>query len=64
MRELNNLVTHMQATTPSLFGDMKREIKARQDGGWKTVRWSMSKRPELHMMDIVHGRIMAQNPKV
>lgn len=43
---------------------MKREIKARQDGGWKQVRWSMQKRPELHMLDIVHGRIMAQNPKV
>ncbi len=54
----------MQATTPALFGDMKREIKARQDGGWKSVRWSMVKRPGLGQLDILHGRIMAQNPKV
>lgn len=54
----------MQATTPALFGDMKREIKARQDGGWKSVRWSMVKRPSLGQLDILHGRIMAQNPKV
>lgn len=52
-----------QATTPALFGDMKREIKARQDGGWKSVRWSMVKRPELKQLDILHGRIMASNPK-
>ncbi|KAL0029034.1 hypothetical protein WJX77_000889 [Trebouxia sp. C0004] len=52
-----------QATTPALFGDMKREIKARQDGGWKSVRWSMVKRPNLGQLDILHGRIMAQNPK-
>lgn len=52
-----------QATTPALFGDMKREIKARQDGGWKSVRWSMVKRPSLGQLDILHGRIMAQNPK-
>ena len=43
---------------------MKREIKARQDGGWKSVRWSMLKRPTLGQLDILHGRIMAQNPKV
>lgn len=53
-----------QATTPALFGDMKREIKARGGGGWKSVRWSMVKRPSLGQLDILHGRIMAQNPKV
>lgn len=53
-----------QATTPALFDSMKREIKARQDGGWRSVRWSMVKPPRLGQMDIVHGRIMAQNPKV
>ncbi|KAL3156146.1 hypothetical protein ABBQ32_012436 [Trebouxia sp. C0010 RCD-2024] len=52
-----------QATTPALFDNMKREIKARQDGGWKSVRWSMVKPPKLGQMDILHGRIMAQNPK-
>jgi len=54
----------MQATTPALFGDLKREIRARQEGGWKSVRWSMVKRPSLGQLDILHGRIMAQNPKV
>lgn len=54
----------LQATTPALFDNMKREIKARQEGGWKSVRWSMVKPPRLGQMDIVHGRIMAQNPKV
>ena len=54
----------VQATTPALFGDMKREIRARQDGGWRSVRWKMLKRPRLNQIQIVHGRIMAQNPKV
>ena len=53
-----------QATTPALFDNMKREIKARQEGGWKSVRWSIVKPPKLRQMNLVHGRIMAQNPKV
>lgn len=61
---LFNVTVLRQATTPALFGNMKREIKARQDGGWKSVRWSMVKPPKLGHMDILHGRIMAQNPKV
>lgn len=59
-----NMIVLRQATTPALFDNMKREIKARQDGGWKSVRWSMVKPPKLGQMDILHGRIMAQNPKV
>ena len=58
------VIVLLQATTPALFDNMKREIKARQDGGWKSVRWSMVTPPKLGRMDILHGRIMAQNPKV
>ena len=43
---------------------MKAQLKAREDGGWKKVEWSLVRRPHLHELEVVHGRLIAQNPKV
>ena len=43
---------------------MKAQLKAREDGGWKRVEWSLARRPHLHELEVVHGRLIAQNPKV
>ena len=43
---------------------MKAQLKARDAGGWKKVEWSLARRPHLHELEVVHGRLIAQNPKV
>ena len=43
---------------------MKREIRARQDGGWAHVDWALPARPQLQDLEVVHGRMVYLNPKV
>ncbi len=43
---------------------MKREIKARHDGGWARVDWALPTRPQLRDLEVVHGRMVYLNPKV
>lgn len=53
-----------QIVTPAEYGNVKAQLKAREDGGWKRVEWSLVRRPHLHELEVVHGRLIAQNPKV
>lgn len=50
--------------TPAEYGNVKAQLKAREDGDWKKVEWSLVRRPHLHELEVVHGRLIAQNPKV
>lgn len=43
---------------------MKKEIKARQDGGWRRVEWELPEAPILRDLEVVHGRLVYLNPKV
>lgn len=50
--------------TPGEYGNVKAQLKAREDGDWKKVEWSLARRPALHELEVVHGRMIAPNPKV
>ena len=48
---------------PVIFTDMKRQLKVREEGGWKRVEWKMSIKPEMHTTEVVQGRMIAADPK-
>ncbi|CAK0786856.1 hypothetical protein CVIRNUC_010070 [Coccomyxa viridis] len=52
-----------QIMTPAEYGNFKAQLKAREDGDWKRVEWSLARRPLLHELEVVHGRMIAPNPK-
>lgn len=52
-----------QLVSPAVFTDMKRQIKQREDGGWKRVQWAMTSTPTLQDIEVVHGRLIAADPK-
>ena len=54
----------MQILTPAEYSNVKAQLKAREDGGWKRIEWSLARRPHLHELEVVHGRMIAPNPKV
>jgi len=54
----------VQITTGAEYGNVKAQLKAREDGDWKKVHWSLVRRPHLHELEVVHGRMIAPNPKV
>ena len=59
-------LTHgiLQIMTPAEYGNFKAQLKAREEGDWKRVDWSLARRPLLHELEVVHGRMIAPNPKV
>ena len=46
-----------------MFTDVKRQLKAREEGGWARIAWALEERPELNQMEVVHGRLLAIDPK-
>jgi hypothetical protein len=50
--------------TPGEYSKAKKEVEAREGGGWARVHWSLARRPELRELEVVHGRLIAINPKV
>lgn len=50
--------------TSPVYGIMKKEMKARQDGGWSRVEWELPEAPVLRDLEVVHGRLVYLNPKV
>ena len=53
-----------QLVTAPVYAAMKREIRARQDGGWARVEWALPTLPQLRDLEVVHGRMLYLNPKV
>ena len=53
-----------QLVTSPVYGVMKREIRAREDSGWKRVEWELPEAPTLRELEVVHGRLIYLNPKV
>lgn len=49
--------------TPSVFSDIKRQLKQREDGGWSRVEWKMTEVPPIKQLKVVHGRLIAISPK-
>ena len=54
----------LQLMTPAEYANFKAQLKAREDGDWKRIDWSLARRPLLHELEVVHGRMIAPNPKV
>ena len=50
--------------TSPVYGIMKKEIRAREDGGWRRVEWDLPQVPTLREIEVVHGRLIYLNPKV
>ena len=53
-----------QAITPGEMTNVKRQLKAREDGDWKRIEWSLVAEPSLKELEVVHGRLLAMDPKV
>lgn len=53
-----------QLVTSPVYGLMKKEIRARDDGGWRRVEWDLPQPPTLREIEVVHGRLIYLNPKV
>lgn len=54
----------LQRMTPAAYGTVKAQLKARDEGGWQRVAWSLARRPHLHELELLHARLIATNPKV
>ena len=54
----------MQLVTPGEYTNFKRQLKAREEGGWKRVDWSLVVEPRLRELELLHARLMSFNPKV
>lgn len=52
-----------QLVSPAIFSDMKKQIKAREDGGWKRVDWALTQKPTLKEIEVVQGRLISVDPK-
>lgn len=52
-----------QLASPAIFTDFKRQIKQREDGEWARVSWKLVEDIKLNAIEVVHGRLMMQNPK-
>ena len=53
-----------QVITPGEMTNVKRQLKAREDGDWKRIEWSLVAEPSLRELEVVHGRLLAMDPKV
>lgn len=58
-----NRTSLRQMVTPSVFSDMKRQIKAREEGGWARIDWAVTKPIEVRDLEVVQGRLIAIDPK-
>ena len=54
----SNKLRHL--LTDSVLTDVKRELRAREQGGWTRVSWSLDSMDEV---SLVHARLMAPNEK-
>lgn len=54
----------VQVVTPGEMTNVKRQLKAREEGGWKHVEWSLVRKPPLKDLELVYGRLLALDPKV
>lgn len=46
--------------TETVLNDVKRELRAREQGGWARVAWSLE---AMDQVSLVHARLMVPNPK-
>lgn len=60
---LGDKTTLKKLCAPAVFTDMKRQIKARLDGGWDKVHWCLSSAPAINQVEVVHARLIAADPK-
>jgi large subunit ribosomal protein L45 len=58
-----DLTSLRQLATPAVFGDMKKQIKQREEGGWARVDWALPSPPALKELEVVQGRMIAADPK-
>lgn len=49
--------------TPVEMTNVKKQLKMREDGNWKRIEWSLGKELQPHDISVVHGRLMAMDPK-
>ena len=54
----------VQLVTMAELSNLKRQLKARQDGAWSSVTWGLAKDVELREMEVVQGRLIVADPKV
>jgi hypothetical protein len=53
----------LQLITPVEMTNVKKQLKMREDGNWKRIEWSLGKELQPHDISVVHGRLMAMDPK-
>ena len=53
-----------QLVTPAIFADMKRQLRQREEGGWRRVQWELVSPPTPREVQVVQGRLILIDPKV
>ena len=44
--------------------NIKKQLKGREQGGWKRIEWSLVEPPKLWQLEVLQARIVAMDPKV
>lgn len=44
--------------------NVKRQLKVREDGGWKRIEWSLAAQPAPRDLEVLQARLLAMDPKV
>lgn len=44
--------------------NVKKQLRAREQGGWKRISWSLAAQPQQSDLELLRGRMLALDPKV
>ena len=54
----------MQAATPKHYINLKKQLAARQEGGWARVVWGYAQQPSPYDIHLLQARLLMLDPKV
>lgn len=53
-----------QAATPKHYINLKKQLAARQEGGWTRVAWGYAQKPSPYDIHLLQARLLMLDPKV
>ena len=54
----------LQAATPKHYINLKKQLAARQEGGWTRVAWGYAQQPSPYDIHLLQARLLMLDPKV
>lgn len=53
----------LQAATPKHYGNLKKQLAARHEGGWARVAWKLAQQPMPTDVHLLQARLLMMDPK-